>query len=175
MSQLSASFAPRKAGELPPLWIPEPVWRGETVFIIGGGPSVSKQNIDDLRGRRTIAINTSYRVAPWAQYLLFSDDRWWRHHQPKISFAGHIVSASKISRGEKLWGRLDRRKPPGMSDKPGVVTVNWTTYTAAIDLAAQLGARRIVTLGLDNKTDGKKTHHHDPHPFPFVVTNFKNK
>lgn len=171
--------------ELAPLWIPEPKWKGETAFIIGGGPSVIKQDLNLIRGRHVIAINTSYKVASWADYLIFSDDPWWRFNQPKISFSGHIVSVSAVSKGEKIWRRLERRKPPGMSDKPGTVTVNWTTMTAAIDLAAQLGATRIVTLGLDGKaiqtgkdTKGRPillTHHHEPHKSSNCVRNFANQ
>lgn len=186
MAQLSAAFAHRLNNELPPLWKIEPEWAGETAFIIGGGPSVKEQNLDLLRGRKIIVINTSYQRVPWADYLIFSDDTWWRRHREKVKiFCGKIVSASKIARGECIWRRVNRRKPPGMSNEPGTVTVNWTTMTAAIDMAAQLGVSRIVTLGLDGRgietgrdKRGKpivQTHHHEPHPSSNCMKNWKHQ
>jgi len=87
-------------------WTVPRLWPGETVFIIGGGPSVRGQNIEALRGRRVIAINSSYLVAPWADYLIFADERWWAgdHRLPGgnrsdvlAKFKGEIVSACGTS------------------------------------------------------------------------------
>lgn len=139
-----------------------------------------------LVGRKVIAINTSYQTVPWADYLIFSDDTWWRRHRDKLkNFRGKIVSASKVASGPNIWRRLNRRNPPGMSDEVGTVTVKWTTMTAAIDMAAQLGAARIVALGLDGKgrEAGKdkrgrpiiQTHHHEPHPSSNCMKNWKHQ
>lgn len=144
-------------------------WAGETAFIVGGGPSVSKQPVDRLRGRRVIAINSSYELVPWADVLFFGDARWFReiHHQQFIAgFKGRVVTvAVNITRSPKVL-LLEKVKPPGLSDKPDAVTMLHTSMTGAINVAAHFGAARICLLGADGRADGKRTHHHSPHRWP---------
>lgn len=150
-----------------------PDWRGETGFIIAGGSSVKGQPIERLKGQRVIVINSSYQIAPFADYLIFSDERWWTNNKGKLGeFSGRVICA---------WERLidpailkvGRRKPPGLSRDPSVVTVNWTTLTAAIDVMAHLGVLRIVLLGADMKRGPNgECHHHKPHPWKLLDINF---
>lgn len=169
---MSAAFEQRLAKTAPPHWIIEPVWDGETIYIVGGGQSVLKQNLEQLRHRKTIVINTSYRRMPWANYCIFADDIWFRYHRDKLKiFNGYLVSAGWKSAGSPIWRRVNRRKPPGLSDIPGTVTVQNTTMTAAIDMAAQLGGERIVILGLD----GRRGHHHEPHPWATYKKHWREK
>ena len=39
--------------------LPE-IWKGGTAFILGGGPSLSKVNLDSIKNRNIIAVNNSY-------------------------------------------------------------------------------------------------------------------
>jgi hypothetical protein len=144
-------------------------WEGKTSVIVGGGPSVLTQDINLLRGRRVIAINSSYTAVPWADFVIFADSRWYEVHRKALdTFAGRIACASSISRGPRLL-RLHRAKPPGLAADPGTVTIKFTTMTAAINLAAHLGSDRIVLTGADGKvaTDGR-CHHHAPHPWKYL-------
>src|SRR3990167_1144446 len=64
-----------------PFWNVEPEWAGETVAILGGGPSLTPWQAEACRGAcRVIAVNTSYWLAPWADLLYFSDEVWWCWH-----------------------------------------------------------------------------------------------
>ena len=137
---------------MPEPWQIEPEWKGEAAFIIGGGQSVKQQKLELLRGRHVIVVNTSYEVYPAADYLIFSDGPWWRHHQDKLKdFKGKIISACVTARGENIWRKI---APKGRR----------TTMTTAIWVAMRLGASKIVTLGLDNG-GGINGHHHAPHPW----------
>jgi 2-polyprenyl-3-methyl-5-hydroxy-6-metoxy-1,4-benzoquinol methylase len=152
-------------------WKPEPIWAGETVFIICGGPSVAFEDLSLLKGRRVIVINSSFTAYPNADYLIFADIRWWKHNEKKVrsDFMGKIVSVSRMANGPGIHN-LNRVKPNkengGLSTDPAGVTIERTTTQSAINLAIHLGASRIVLIGADmgRDVDGK-THHHDPHPW----------
>ncbi|MDB5555415.1 MAG: Methyltransferase type 11 [Rhizobium sp.] len=169
--QLVAHTKAKAALPVPPIVSIEREWEGETGFIIGGGPSVLTQDISRLQGRRVLVINSSYQAAPWADFLLFSDDRWWadpfhKCHRDRVGdFKGRILSAGPSARGERLL-KLRRQQPPGLALRSDTVTVNFTTYTAAINVLVHLGCRKIVMLGADGKkSEQGLTHHHEPHDF----------
>lgn len=143
----------------------EPEWTGETAFIVGGGPSVASQNIELLRGRRVIVVNSSYEAVPFADYLIYCDHEWWAAHRKALEgFGGKIINPT--SSHHRCDRRLFVRKiyPPGLSSDRSALAVRRTTFTGAINLAVHLGAARIVLLGADGKmgADGK-SHHHQPH------------
>lgn len=148
------------------LWRATREWEGETVFIIGGGSSVASQNLELLRGRRIIAINSSYEAVPFADFVIFSDSRWWSHHCIRLKqFKGRIVSASSTPRAPNLL-RVNRKRPPGLATDQGTVTLQSTTLSGAINLVVHLGVNKIILLGIDGKAGANgKTHHHAPHPW----------
>jgi hypothetical protein len=152
-----------------PFWRVEREWPGETAFIVGGGPSVLGQNLELLRGRRVIVINSSVFAVPWADFLYFGDWRWWYENKAAIAgFAGRAVTVSQSVADQKV--RICRKiNPPGLASAPDCLMQKWTSLTAATNLAAHLigPSGSIVWLGADGKhaADGR-THHHQPHRWP---------
>jgi hypothetical protein len=152
-----------------PAWFIPPAWAGQTCFIVAGGPSVETQPIERLRGRHVIALNSSYLVTPFAEFLLFADTRWYEQHRGRRefqAFAGQRVTCSPHIHDERIW-RLRRRNPPGLAGDHDAVVMSRTVMAAGLNMAAHLAAARIVMLGLDGKpaADGR-THHHEAHPWP---------
>ena len=49
------------------------IYKDTPCFIICPGPSVAAQNLEPLKNYVTIAVNSGYLAAPWANYFL-SDD-----------------------------------------------------------------------------------------------------
>ena len=150
------------------LWACQPDWSGETCFIVAGGPSVCTLDLSVLKGRRVIAINSSYATVPFADCLFFGDDRWWFHNWPLVmrDYKGQVISDSpRLNDGRVLHMRRVR-PPPGLTDDRDAVVMQYTSAQAAMNIAKHKGVARIVILGLDGKTaaDGR-THHHDPHPW----------
>lgn len=151
-------------------WTVTPEWKGETVFIIGGGTSVCRQNVSRLEGRKVIAVNSSYEVAPFAQILFFGDNRWWQEHRYRaalVDFKGRLVTVSEAADGERLI-KLKRVRPggngPGLATKPDTLASQKTSLQGAMNLAFHLGAARIVLLGADmRRADDGRSHHHSPH------------
>jgi hypothetical protein len=147
-------------------WQIPPEWQGENAFIVAGGPSVKSIDLELLRGQRVIAVNSSFRAVPFADFLIFGDGRWWEFNKRHLTdWPGRIVCCS-LSPREKHLLKVRRCPPPGLSQKNDTLVLQFTTATSAIDLASKLGARRIILLGLDGKNgpDGI-THHHAPHPW----------
>lgn len=52
---------------------PPKIWRGQTVFIIGGGPSINDTPLHLLHGRRVIGVNNAYLLGPWVDVCWFGD------------------------------------------------------------------------------------------------------
>jgi hypothetical protein len=174
-------------------------WEGETCFIVAGGPSVKDQPLERLKGRKVIAVKASWQAVPFADFLVFSDARFWEgvgpwsghgHYAKLKEFAGRIVmphAKEKMLFGERLL--ITRRvKPPGLATEPDALSVNWTVITPALNAAMHLGVKRIVLLGADNrlsidcpyhraKNDKRGTwdqcncHHHAPNPTPLIEGN----
>lgn len=152
---------------LPEWWSVPRQWAGETAFIVGGGTSVLGQNIDLLRGRRVIAVNSSYQRVLFADYVIGHDQQWWREHKDKISalgFRGRLVAVTEYRQNCAKRLFIRKRYPPGLSLDPGIIAMKMTTFTGAINLAALSGAANIILLGADGKLGlGGKSHHHEPH------------
>jgi hypothetical protein len=151
-------------------------WVGETVFVIGGGPSVLQQNLPLLRGRRVIAINSSYERLPGfgppphlphIDLLVFGDSRWWRKHAPAMArLKCPIVTPCDYIKDHRVV-RVAKRRPPGLSNSPLALTMRKTTFTAGINAAAlKAPGGKIILLGADGRfaQDGRRNHH-TPHPW----------
>jgi hypothetical protein len=151
-----------------PFWIVPREWEGETVFIVAGGPSVLGQDLEALRGRNVIAINSSVYAVPWADFLYFGDFRWWHEQENQAavaSFTGRVVTTSRLIRDKKILV-CRKTNPPGLAWEHDSLMQKWTSLTAATNLAAHLIGPdgTIIWLGADGKhaADGR-THHHKPH------------
>jgi len=148
-------------------WKIKPEWEGQTAFLIGGGPSVLGEDITVLRGRNVMVINSSYGIAPFAQFLFAMDTRWLNQHKERLkNYSGRIITVSTTINWKGIK-RLRKIAPPGLTGKRNAVTGRRTSTVAAINILIHLGVSRIVLVGIDcgNAPDGK-THHHEPHMWP---------
>jgi len=60
------------------------MWIDETVVIIGGGPSLTMDQLEYVKGRaKTIGINDAYLIAPWIDILYACDLKWWNWHHDR--------------------------------------------------------------------------------------------
>lgn len=147
-------------------------WAGQTAVCIGGGPSLTIEDVEACRGRaRVIAINDGYRLAPWADILYAADVSWWRHHKGVPSFAGDKYSI------ERNKGCGDRYHKPyadirvlrntgrfGLETEPDGLKTGMNSGAQAIGLAFHLGVSRILLLGYDCKMTGGESHWFGHHP-----------
>ena len=164
-----------------------PNWRGETVAILATGPSLTQADVDAVRGRaRVIAVNDSYRLAPWADAIYACDVRWWMwqyelHRAEITAFAGlrFGMQTERVNReGRPEWGVtwLKNAGVTGLELELGSLKNGRNSGYQAINLAAQCGASRIMLLGFDMSLGhGGKAHWFGSHPYggPPKLTKFR--
>lgn len=96
-------------------------------------------------------MNTTFRMAPWADVLYAMDTAWWDRHLDEVR---RVFSGRKVN----PWSAMGRDVERVRGDMPR------NSGAAAIALAAMWGARRIVLLGYDCQKTGGRAHWHGDHP-----------
>tara|TARA_R100000657_G_C4680324_1_gene128462 strand:- start:677 stop:1474 length:798 start_codon:yes stop_codon:yes gene_type:complete len=144
--------------------VPE-IFLGETVYIIGGGPSLKGFNFSHLAGSRTIAINKAIIYHMPADVLYWTDGRFYTWYKNEVDSYGGLKFALKPGSQYTSDIRVLRKgKPYGIEDDPQTLAHGFNSGYAAINLAYHLGAKRIILLGFDMCDDGTSTHFHDGYP-----------
>lgn len=138
---------------------------GGTVVCMASGPSLTPEDVEYCRGKadRVIVVNTTYKLAPWADVLCASDLRWWSWHKGAKDFAGLKYATSTHVK----WSGVQVLRNcggAGLELDPSGVRHGLNTGYRAINVAVHLGAVRVLLLGYDMKADGKKEHWHGDHP-----------
>jgi len=125
---------------------------GETVFVIGNGPSAETfGDFEQLRGRSVIVLNAAVRFAPWAPYWASSEKLFWRDFAPELcpDFTGLKLSPHRqppdldvVTIPARGFGHLDREAFWGRA---------WsgTSDYYALQLAYYGRAARIRLIGVD--------------------------
>ncbi len=117
--------------------------------MVGSGPSAAQTPLELARGRaRVVAVNESWRLAPWADVLFAMDGVWWVDNGGVPQFAGRRVTASPHA--TEMFG-LDCFSSNGA-----------TSGLRAIYLAERLGAKPILLVGFEMHS-GNGVHWHPPH------------
>lgn len=143
------------------------LWPGDTFVLIGSGPSLIPEDVDLVRGRaRVIAINSSYKRAPWADVLYAADAKWWTWEQGAPGFAGlkyAVAAADPVTWPDVQV--LQNTGPLGLELEPTGLRTGFNSGYQAINLAVHLGAARILLLGYDlSPAPDGLTHWHGDHP-----------
>lgn len=145
-------------------WFVPPIWLGRTVAILASGPSMSQAVADQVHaaGVSAIAINTTFRLAPWADMLYACDPEWWQHpqHADALAFPG-----LRVSLGGNVVGvnRLHNSGATGIDRQPGCVRTGGNSGYQAIQVALHGGATRVLLCGFD-MTGRRGAHWHGSHP-----------
>ncbi len=155
---------PRREGC--PEWFPD--WRGETCVVVASGPSAKDVPVDLARGKaRFIAVNNSWRLAPWADVLYACDFAWWKHADGCPEFAGLKLSIDRQSCRDQPWGvrKVECNKGDDRLNLRQWNTIGWggNSGFGALNLAAQFGCRKIILVGFD-MTIRFGSHWHGDHP-----------
>ena len=156
---------------MPPskLWEIPAIWPGSTVFIIGGGPSLLKQDLSLICDKRVIGVNQAYKLGSWVDACWFGDKGWYEQNFPYIHEYGGLIATCSAFNPQRQFTRV---KYVGRSKRNGVefnkrthVAWNGNSGASAINFAYWLGASTVVLLGFDmqNPVDpkDKQTHWHN--------------
>ena len=166
-------------------WSVPKMWEDGDVWILGGGPSVVKQfNIPDdvvqavmantaplstyspymsvLHDKHVIGINVAYMIGDWIDMVFFGDENWYKKNKEALAVFPGIKVSCHVKTKEVPWIKYlgkDGRKALGISDSPNMVGWNCNSGAAAISVAANAGAKRIILLGFDMCKDGSNHKH----------------
>mgnify|MGYP000163741758 CR=1 FL=1 len=145
--------------------------QGETLFVIGGGPSIKKYDLTLLQHHqdRIIVANNAYKLFPEAFVSHHADHCWWEWNEVPFNetFKGKYKSTVGIGGSRSCYPKefiwLKKPSDDGLSENfPMVHGIN--TGHQAINIAYILGAKRIVLFGFDLKTDKNgNTQWHNEH------------
>lgn len=129
-----------------PWKIPADLWAGQTVAILGAGPDMTAALAESSRGHRTIAVNRAIRFAPWADMFVALDPHhpFWEEADA-LGFRGIRVCGVECDIDALYAGMwYETVQMPG-----GERLQIRNNALAAIRIAAQAGAAKILLLGFD--------------------------
>lgn len=162
----------------------EDQWKGQEVWILGGGNSLPIQlgvpqhiigkkqpkdyipYMEQLKDKNVIGVNAAYVLGKdIVDVCFFGDDKFWDNHKqnliaskiPLVSIARQFEKSSEVT-----YIQRDRKKKLGIS-VDGTLCWNANSGAAAINLAVLMGASRICLLGFDMHDNGG-SHWHNYYP-----------
>jgi hypothetical protein len=170
------------------IWQVPRMWEDGDVWIIGGGPSIPtqfgipKEVVDSvikgtspanvyspymsfLHDKHVIGINVAFMIGDWIDMVFFGDKGFFLKYEADIAaFPGLKVSSHPIA-DKYNWLKYvptDHNHPRGISENPKMVSWNHNSGAAAISVAVNAGAKRVILLGFDMKLgEGDHQHWHD--------------
>lgn len=149
-------------------WRPDRRWSGKTVVVAASGPSLTAEDLEYVRTRvaAVVVVNSTWKLAPWADLLFAIDERWWTHAEPLPGqFTGlKVCSDQRVRRSDvKTILALKPERPCFRRD---FVYRGTNSGFQAVNLAICMGAARVILLGFDMQSMGGQAHHHGDHPRP---------
>jgi hypothetical protein len=167
-------------------WEVPRIWEGGDVWILGGGPSVTKQfDIPDqvvqsvlngtaspsvyspymeaIRNKHVIGINAAYLIGTWIDMVFFGDNKFFLPHRDRLAVWPGLKVTCHDGVKDYNWVKFlarDNQHPRGISPNPNMVAWNANSGSAAISIAANAGAKRIILLGFDMNTINGHQHWH---------------
>lgn len=168
-------------------WCVPRMWEGGDVWILGGGPSLTKQfNIPDkivedvrnnisppsiyspymeaIHNKHVIAINVAYLIGTWIDMCFFGDNKFFLPNMSKLALWPGLKVTCFSGIKQIPWIKYlaqDVSRPHGISPNPRMVAWNVNSGSAAISVAANAGAKRIILVGFDMNlsVDGRQHWH----------------
>lgn len=172
------------------------VWVDSVCVILGGGPSLTREQIAIVHeahtaGRvRCIAVNASYLLAPWADVCYFADTGFWSWHYGGIDIPALDLKAPQVRtlfeafEGQKCSIKdsgcdilddrvhmLKNRDYPhhgaGWSNDPQSLVTGRNSLFQAMNMGSLAGVSTELLLGCDGgPNEDGVTHWHGGHPTP---------
>jgi hypothetical protein len=148
-------------------WTVPRCFEGGTVAVLASGPSMSQAAAEQVRaaGVPAIAINSTFRLAPWAWMLYAADIEWWQHkgNADARRFAGIKATCTTgvaTCRDVPDMRYLRNSGAGGFDPQPDSVRTGGNSGYQAVHIAVHTGAARILLCGMDMHG----CHWHGPHP-----------
>jgi len=170
------------------VWTVPKMWEGGECWIIGGGPSMTKQfnipkevidkvlskelppsayspYLEAIHDKHVIGINMAFKIGDWIDIMFFGDKRFFIINKEALAtFSGLKVSCHPYFNDTYAKDRVkylarDGKHTRGISSDPRKVSWNSNSGAAAISMAINMGVKRIILVGFDMKL-GKNDKQH---------------
>lgn len=149
-----------------PHWTPDRSLEGHVVAVIGSGPQLASLDLDLLRGRRFVVVNSGCRkVRPIATKddILYFTDNAWNENRPELAanWPGPVISANR---------NVKARLQDAVRYIDVIALTEWmqafpdhaqaSSGHVAACLAARMGAPKIVLVAFECRDVNGRTHGH---------------
>lgn len=122
-----------------------------TIIIAASGPSLTREQADMCAGHDVMTVNNACRLFTGNRYHYAADYDWWAAYRHEVTARTSFTNAPRAVREFGV-------RPAGMRLDGS------NSGSHALQLAHQLGHRRIVLIGFDfQHTDGRR-HFFGSHP-----------
>lgn len=130
---------------------------GKKVIIVAGGTSVTaafihsiaKARLDLGSEYRVVAINDAVFLAWWADWLHFSDVKWWNWHGQRISGFGGCKTTIDPLVPSVAAHELKNTGKFGFDPDPANCRTGGNSAYQAMHIAIHAGVREIILVGVD--------------------------
>ncbi len=134
-----------------PKWFPD--WSDEICTIVASGPTATSVNLAQAIGRtKFVAVNNSWKLSPWADYLFAADYKWWSGCGGCPDFVGWKVTTDRRAGETREWDllRLVAKLADDRIQTTGTV-VGWGGNSGfqALNMVVLFGCKRIILVGYD--------------------------
>ena len=170
-------------------WRVPKLWEGGECWILGGGPSLPVQfgvpeeviqkvlakelplnayspYMEAIHSKHVIGVNMAYKIGDWIDMVFWGDKKWYLNNRVELGeFKGlkvtcHPYFANGSFKNENVKSVVkDNSHPAGISSDPSKASWNSNSGAAAISVAANMGATRIVLVGFDMKLGTDQRQH----------------
>lgn len=153
--------------------IDERNWKHQTCVIMASGPGLTQEQAEHVRTALprpvSIVINSTFKLAPWADIIYAGDMQWWKKYHKEV--ASTCPRSERWTCDHQAASHYKLNRVKGVN-RPGlglnVIHTGGNSGYQAINLAFLFGCRRILLLGFTMRTiDGRK-HWHPDHPTPLT-------
>ena len=134
--------------------------------LLGGGPSLTETQVQQAGRFRRVAVNDAYLLAPDADLLWFCDQRWhgWHKARPEyLAFQGPRATLENFQIDEEGLLHFRNDGLTGLCIEPDGVRTGSNSGYQALNLAVNMGAKRILLLGFDMRVIGGQANWHRNH------------
>lgn len=130
--------------------------KGETIIVLGNGPSLRDFDFQKIASRTTIGVNRINRIFN-PDYVLFLDKEAWGHYgggiqagRPKEIFCPNAIR-NHVPHFVTLFGKFEPIVVGDILSHDFDAGLFWgyTSILPAINLAYVFGAHKVVMLGVD--------------------------
>lgn len=127
------------------------MWEGQPGVVLASGESMGQSVADAVRyypGVRTLVVNNTHELAPWADILYAADADWWNvHHEKTAGFLGLKVSVDDTRFDDVL--KLKDGGKEGFDPDPATIRTGGNGGYAGVHILAHAGCNPILLCGFD--------------------------